>query len=102
MLAGMITKPAAKMMEKFDKHLLERHECVYDKHPDFDHVTDENDSSKCHWGKHQRDKDIFKNEPYNIMKNPKAHTHCPNTEVTGQKKIPGRDFMGGHYVSDLW
>jgi len=92
------------MMEKFDKHLLERHECVYKKHPDFDHVLDDNGDEQ--WGLHIRDKDIFKNEPYNIMKNPKsnpkAHTHCPNTDVTGQKKIPGRDFMGGHYVSDLW
>jgi len=89
MKAGV--KEMTKKKEKqFNERDFDKHECIYDE-----------EDNRCHknteWGNHNRDQNSF---PESAGIEVKVVT--PRYEACGQKRIPGRYFVGGHYVSDRW
>lgn len=51
---------------------------------------------RLEWGEHERQ------EYFLDTNKTRVSTTCPDACKTGQKQKPGREFLGGHYVSDKY
>jgi hypothetical protein len=84
-----VKKYVEKELKKYDEKALEKHECIYD--------CEDREHNDETWGKHLKDPNHFPN-----ARRAEVKVVCPKEEAEGQKRIPGRNFVGGHYVSDRW